>query len=176
MCLPSDAVLTSGETKTERLGTSFLLFWMWKWKWAPSCCCHSNIRFSSDTALSCLVLSDEALLAKNILISPPDCHTNYTLHQLGVFNELHPVKRHIAFSHCRECQRRVQRGRWQAQKKSQKRAYKTAERGWRAAEWEKSIQRRPVDCDGGPKKKGRRETKEAEHCLDPVCLRPSVLL
>lgn len=70
--------------------------------------------------LSCLVLSDEALLAKNILISPSDCHTNYTLHQLGVFNELHPVKRHIAFSHCRECQRRVQRGRWRAQKKGRK--------------------------------------------------------
>lgn len=61
-------------------------------------------------------------------------------------------------------------------KKSQKRAYKTAERGRRAAEWGKSIQRRPVDCDGGLKKKGSWETKGTNHCLDPVCLRPSVLL
>lgn len=76
--------------------------------------------YGPDAAFSCLVLSDEALLVKNILISPSDCHTNYTLHQLGVFNELHPVKRHIAFSHCRECQRRVQRGRWWVQKKARK--------------------------------------------------------
>lgn len=51
--------------------------------------------------------------------------------------------------------------------KSQKRAYKTAERGWRAAEWGKSIQRRPVDCDGGLQKKGRGETKGVQTLFRP---------
>lgn len=97
--------------------------------------CHQNTRFSSLAPLFHLVLPDVALLAKNILISPSDCHTNYTLHQLGVFNELHPVKRRTAFSHCRECQRREGGSAGEvADKKSQKRAYKTAERGRRAAE------------------------------------------
>lgn len=73
-----------------------------------------------NAALFCLVPGILALLAKNILISPYDCHTNYTLHQLGAFNGLHPVKRRAAFSHYRECQRRVQRGRWWRYKKARK--------------------------------------------------------
>lgn len=92
-------------------------------KWASiccCCCCPQNLQFSPHAALFCLVPSILAPFAKNILISPYDCHTNYILHQLGAFNGLHPVKRRAAFSHSRECQRRVQRGRWWRYKKARK--------------------------------------------------------
>lgn len=163
--------------KTFFFSQTFSLFGTRKWKWAHSRCRQPSIRCPP---LSCPHRCASFGL-KTYWFPPSDCHTNYTLHQLGVFNELHPVKRRAALSHCTECQRRLwQRGREVAKKKnkrrSQKRAYKTAERGWRAAEWGKSIQRRPVDCDGGSQKKGRPETKGAKHCLGPVCLRPSVLL